>query len=392
LLVLLSLIVGALVTAPDTSAQDVKESPDKKAPELKKLLPPTEYKDFVFMASDRPVLIRLHLLIDGKPYYEKFFDYFKELFAQLDHNKDGVLTKKEVEIVPHHQFLQQQLKVEFFGMGPQVRQKVTMDDLDTNKDGKVSVAEFTDYYRRNDFMPLRFVPSTNAPNTERINNAILKHLGVEKVGKLTPANVAKSPDVFLRLDKNEDEMITADEIAPQQNRGGPGPGMEGSQPAPPDIGVIDVQPGQPFDEPAQRLLNHYDKDKDGKASRTEIGLDKELFDRLDANKDDHLDKTELVKFFQRDADLELITRLGKLDAEEPVADPFARDSDEKPDMAEPLPSRIEVFNTKRPMPLAAAVSRLDETTLAVKLGDARLELRIIDDSRQGVRGLQRINQ
>src|SRR5262249_25892218 len=159
--------ICALGRGPDTTAQDPPVSSKKKGPEAKKLLAPKEYTDFVFLASDRPVLIRLHLFIDGKPYYEKFFEYFRELFAQLDHNKDGVVTKEEVGIVPHAQFLQRQLQGQFFG-GPQGRQKVTMNDLDTNKDGKVSVTEFTDYYRRNNFMPLRFIMGSAAANTERI--------------------------------------------------------------------------------------------------------------------------------------------------------------------------------------------------------------------------------
>jgi Ca2+-binding EF-hand superfamily protein len=169
--------------------------------------------------------------------------------------------------------------------------------------------------------------------------------------------------------------------------------MAGPRPGPQDNGVIDLQPGQPFDGPAQRLLTHYDKDKDGKLSRAEIGLDKELFDRLDANKDDHLDKAELAKFFQRDADLELVARLGKLNAKESAADSFLRDLGKKVGIANALPSRIEVYNpTKRPMPLAAAASRIDDTTLALKLGDATLELQANDNSQRGFNRFQNISQ
>jgi Ca2+-binding EF-hand superfamily protein len=393
--VLLSLTLCALVAAPDTAAQEPpkKEAP-KKAPEVKKL-PPTQYRDFVFMASDRPVLIRLHMLIDAKPYYEKFNDYFKELFAQFDRNKDGVLTKEEVEIVPHAQFLQQHLQGAI-GIRQQ-GQKVTMNDLDTNKDGKVSVEEFTEYYGRNNFAPLRFFTGSNAQNTERINDAILKHLGLEKDGKLTEEIVAKAPEVFLRLDKNEDEMITADEIAPSQNNNRgivfAAPPMAGPRPAPQDTGVIDIQPGQPLDGAAQRLLGYYDKDKNGKLSRAEISLDKELFDSLDANKDDHLDKAELVKFFQRDADLELVARLGKISASETVADSFLRDLGKKVGIANALPSRVEVYNpTKRPMPLAGAASRVNETTLELKLGDATLQLQAADEANRGFNRFQNITQ
>jgi Ca2+-binding EF-hand superfamily protein len=385
-------LLAAAVCVTAATGQAPPATAPAKQPEAKKL-PPTDYQDFVFLASDRPVLIRVHMLIDGKPYYEKFDEYFKDLFAQIDRDKDGVLSKEEVEIAPHSQFLQQHLQGAIGIRQP--GQKVTMNDMDTNKDGKVSVEEFTDYYRRNGFTALRFFVGSNAANTERINDAILKHLGAEKDGKLTQELVAKAPGIFMRLDTNEDEMITADELAPQpgRNRGGfvvfDGGGMRRPQPQPQDNGVIDIRPGQPLDGAAQRLLNHYDKDKNGKLSRAEIGIDKELFDRLDANKDDQLDKVELVKFFERDADLELVGRIGKITAKETMADSFLRDVGNKIGIANALPSRVEVFNpTNRPMPLASAAKKIDDKMLELKLGDATLEFQASDNGFNRFQGIR----
>jgi len=379
-----SAVVWSLLLLPAMTAQDAPKAAAKKVPEAIKLLAPTQYKDFVFLASQRPVLIRLHVQIEGKPHYEKFFDFFKELFAQFDRDKDGVLSIEEVKIVPQAQFLQRQLQGQFFFGDQQGRQKVAMTELDTDKNGKVSVTEFTDYYRRNSIVPLRLVASSGSVNTDRLNEAILKQLGAEKEDKLTETSASKAREVFGSLDKNEDELITADEIAPpQQNRAvraAPTPAPA----TPPETSIIDIQPpGQPLDAAAQRLLRQFDKDKDEKLTRAEIGLGNEDFETLDANKDENLDKAELAKFFQRDADLEVVARLGKLNEDEAVVDLLPDESTSEAGAANEGPSRIDLYNPKkRPMALAADISRSDKSTLRLKIGDATLELRTAEETPQ----------
>ena len=65
--------------------------------------------------------------------------------------------------------------------------------------------------------------------------------------------------------------------------------------------------------PPKRSSSSYDKDKDGKLSRDEIGLDREVFEALDTNKDGLLDAVELMKLLRRPPDIEAVVRLGKLE-------------------------------------------------------------------------------
>src|SRR5262245_10668238 len=66
--------------------------------------------DYAFFASDRPVLIRLHLRIGDRPYDAAWNDWMAKLFAWFDKNGNGVLEANEVARLPHSQTLQFQLQ------------------------------------------------------------------------------------------------------------------------------------------------------------------------------------------------------------------------------------------------------------------------------------------
>src|SRR5262249_51093927 len=84
-----------------------------------------------------------------------------------------------------------------------------------------------------------------------------------------------------------------------------------------------LNPGDPPKKLTDELLRRYDKDKNGKLSRKEIGLDQATFDQLDANKDGELDAAELVQWTARRADIELIARIGKPPPRRPRINSFA---------------------------------------------------------------------
>jgi Ca2+-binding EF-hand superfamily protein len=57
------------------------------------------------------------------------------------------------------------------------------------------------------------------------------------------------------------------------------------------------------------LLARYDRNKDGKLSRAEAGLEPSAFDRLDRNGDGQLDAAELARWLEAPADLEVVVPL-----------------------------------------------------------------------------------
>ncbi len=334
-----------------------------------------DYLDFVFVASDRPVLLRLHLRNGGRPYTAAWDDYMKKLYVYLDKNGDGVLNKAEAERAPGIQFLQYHLQgvIGFFDQGPMNR----MAQLDTNKDGKVSLAEFQAFYRRGGFAPLQFFSNSNRAATDTVTKTIYKRLDGNKDGKLSAKEIAPAAEALQRFDLDENEMLTAGELKPggDDNMGIYYNSFDAGQNGPnAEMGFLEIKP-EALDGVSRQVLTHYDKDKNGKLSQKEVGLEKPLFDKLDANHDGQLDAKEFAGFLRRDADLELIARAGQLQKKEGAVVGLLR----KVGMPALQALRAEVFNpSKRDMPLAAKVRRADPSALAFSFGDAHIGLSAAD--------------
>src|SRR5262249_10054802 len=123
--------------------------------------------------------------------------------------------------------------------------------------------------------------------------------------------LAAGLSVMRKLDLDEDDTISAEELLREGNR----PnyyeyGGRPAAPAPPDMPVLAVTPGEPLEPLCKRILARYDRNKDRKLSASEIGLDPGTFAALDTNDDGALDADELVGLFGRPPDLELQARLG----------------------------------------------------------------------------------
>ena len=59
--------------------------------------PVGEPQNLAFLGGDRPVLLRLHVSVDGKPLRAARDAYVKQWFDFLDHNGDGVLSGRELD-------------------------------------------------------------------------------------------------------------------------------------------------------------------------------------------------------------------------------------------------------------------------------------------------------
>jgi Ca2+-binding EF-hand superfamily protein len=381
----LPLVLGTALMASCVCLVPAADQPKPQPP-----APPTDVQDFVFLGEARPVLVRLHVRADGKSLQAAWDDCIDYLFKYLDVNGDGVLTADEVGRVPTVEQIN--------GGGGQRRGPggqrggnappptgPTLEALDTDHDGKVSRAELAAYYRKQGFSPFQFQFASNQanplgaisailggpraePSVEAVSKAIFNLLDTDRDGKLSRAELEAAPAVLLRLDEDEDEIITPQELVPDTGSNaamiagmlamGQGGRRDPATSSPLLVPVL--VPGTVPADLVRRLRERYAKGaEDRKLTQKDLGLDDATFRKLDTDGDGSLDNQELAGFVMRAPDLDLVLRLGR------------RDKPESP---------VEVKPAEGRSPLAGKVKVQDHIAL-LDLGVTRAEVRGSDQDR-----------
>ncbi len=317
--------------------------------------PPADSRDFVFLASTRPVLLRVRVQIGGRPCTAPWEEFTRKLFAWLDRDGDGVLSKAEVERAPGAQFL----FLHFQGTigGRFQDQHLRLNDVDADKDGKVTPAELADHYSRSALGPIRIILPSSVEATAAVTDALFDRLDADKDGKLSAKELKNAAALLRPLDQDEDEMLTAAELTP-------GRGNRTLPPAPLDLAdrvkanrkephpLIEIEPGKPADGVMQQVLAH----NDGK-----------------------LEAEELAGFLRRPPDVEFTARVGNVAPGDSVTGFLLRQVGEGMSLAGVQPLRIEAAKGGMRLP-AAATCRLDPQTLNVSVGGSTLALYVSGDN------------
>jgi Ca2+-binding EF-hand superfamily protein len=354
-------LLGAVQTNQGTG-QATKAKPEKANDDV---------QDFVLLGDTRPILVRLHIRIDDQPFPTVWNGFMQHLFDYLDFNGDGNLDKNELERVPSAEL--------FLGRGisgvqirPDERLRARVP-LAKNQEGKVTIAELSDYYRKHGLAPLQLqigaTPKTMATGSQAMGGMMMgkggKSLGGQKQweepasgaavarttfalmdtskdGKLTAKQLAAAPAALLRADRNDDDLVTLQEMEAHALLQPTGPPDAGS--------VVLVGPSVPADELVRRLQDRYGPTKLA-LTQKDLGLDDATFKELDKNMDGKLDKHELVEFGRRLPDLELTFRFSTKGKETPV----------------------ELHGKSRPSPLAGIVEE-KEGLVGLQLGSVKVQL------------------
>ena len=113
-------------------------------------------------------------------------------------------------------------------------------------------------------------------------------------GSYSAAEIKNAPAAILTLDKNHDDQVTPDELRPQmEGRGADGRGAAGRGEG---RGRANNGPEAGSPDDMVTTLMAFDKNKDGKLSKTELPERMQgLFDRADTNHDGFLTSDEIRK-------------------------------------------------------------------------------------------------
>jgi Ca2+-binding EF-hand superfamily protein len=337
----------ALAYGQEQSKTD--EAPAGRAPDV---------QDMIFLSDSRPLLIRMHIRIDGKPFRVAWDEFMSALFQYLDADGDGVLSQVEIDRAPPPLLLLQLVRGNYFDLTQQPANSRPQPELQlTLVPGKVTRDGMASYYRLaglSPFMP--FVQDRSAEGDE-LTDALFRELDRDRDGKLSKDELLGAEAILRKLDLNDDEIITPEELVPVVTDPNVPQQPRNRVQIMADKGsFLLVSPEDTSGRLAFAIMSRYDKDQSEKLSRTEFPVDKKLFDQIDADQDGELDTQELGKYLSlAPVDLEINVSLGQL-----------------PENGMP----IDLPQANGPAsPLMTATRRLDNAALSLTVGDAAIDLR-----------------
>ena len=155
------------------------------------------FEDLLYL-TERPIFIRFHLQVDGKPWNETRRQLAVQHFKRLDRDRDGLISLDQLGEVPLPGF--------------------TPDDVTTwdtqTQDGKLSQVEFL-HLLDNAGEPAFLLAEGATRATRQIK--LFPLLDVNQDRRLTADEIKQARAILYRLDYDDDETVSTTELAPFTN-------------------------------------------------------------------------------------------------------------------------------------------------------------------------------
>lgn len=280
--------------------------------------PEPQYQDLLYLGPTRPVVIRLHLLVDGQPFGNVWSQYAQQLFAVADTDGDGRLSASERQAQPA---ADHPLRAELLAVvtAPGFAQC----DIDP-PDGQISLSEFAAFVV--DRCGGAFQAPGNISNasdeqpviTPLTQNAIagaalFKALDRQQAGRLELDDLRRAAETLQKLDFDADGACSVEELdhlrspfQPVVQANAPG-ALQG-------IPLHVLSASEPSTAIVERLLKTYGGnavDPPDALAIEQLGHLPDAFAAFDADRDGRLDSDEL-RYWVTHAipHVELIIRIG----------------------------------------------------------------------------------
>ncbi len=243
----------------------------------------SDVRDFLFMAPERPLFIRLHIQVDGRSFREQPDVLAERLFATLDTDENGSLNEEEAkEIPPRNRFRDASQST-----------PITFAELDRDGDSQISPDELRHFVRQNVGEPLQI---ERPPGSRKLDAELFNQLDAGSDGVVTAEEILNTRTKLAKYDIDDDETLSKLEFAallPPVNTDTASVGTT----------LIALDNSRWQSDVALKLLKVYGKPSAShgdrrQLSREELGIDAATFVKLDADGDGGLKLAEITALVQ----------------------------------------------------------------------------------------------
>jgi Ca2+-binding EF-hand superfamily protein len=263
--------------------------------------PEPDVQDILFLGPTRPVLVRLRITIDGRPFRESFQARFDEAFAAEDRDADGRLDLEQATNV-----------VGEMAVGP--GEAPTSELKAALREGVIAKAALAEYVERT-LPPFVLRPRSVIGQSGAL--ALFPLLDANRDGRLSAAELAAAERRLVERDFDDNGTITRFELIldPKAIAAAADPNAGESNLDPNETPVLVIAASTAPDEVARRLLSRYDRDGDGRLAieraPVEIRLPPAVLGQWDDDADALLSQSELAAAVEWTPDLELSFAMGE---------------------------------------------------------------------------------
>ena len=178
-------------------------------------------QDVLFFAENRLVRMRVHLKAAGEPLSKRWTGQLRKYFDFLDRDADGELNRHEAEFAFSNAGVDQMLQTGFAYQRPDDAAR-TFADLDVDQDGRISFDEFAALLRPSAGRVISTLPNPSRDlYADGLTDELFKQFDADNDGKLSRAELDGVEKLLATLDSDEDECLSALEVAPKVFNGIP---------------------------------------------------------------------------------------------------------------------------------------------------------------------------